>query len=228
MIKVLLADDQNLVRLGFRAMLNLADDIEVVGEAATGEEAIRLARETAADVVLMDIRMPVLDGLAATRCIVADEDLAGVKVIILTTYETDEYIFEALRIGASGFILKDTEFEDLAWAIRVVHRGDALLSPRVTRRVIADIAARPERRAVPPDVLSVLTEREREVMGLVARGWSNDDIASWLFVSPATAKTHIGRAMAKLRVHDRAQLVVMAYETGLVKPGDASELPQKA
>jgi DNA-binding NarL/FixJ family response regulator len=219
MIRVLLADDQALIRAGFRVLVGAAPDIEVVGEAADGAAAVALARSVAVDVVLMDIRMPGTDGLAATRQIVADPDLAGVRVIILTTYETDEYVFEAIRSGASGFLVKDTEPEDLASAIRVVARGDALLSPSVTRRLIASIAGRGAARTPDAARLAALTDREREVLALVAAGMSNDEIAAALFLSPLTAKTHVSRAMIKLGARDRAQLVVTAYETGLVRPG---------
>ena len=219
MIRVVLADDQALVRAGFRALLDSADGIEVAGEAADGEAALAVARETRPDVVLMDIRMPVLDGLEATRRVVADGELAGVRVLILTTFEVDEYVFEALRAGASGFVVKDIEPDDLLQAVRVVAGGDALLSPGVTRRLIAEFAARPEHRRTNPERLRELTEREREVLGLVARGRTNDEIAEELFVSPATAKTHVSRSMSKLDARDRAQLVVIAYETGLVTPG---------
>ena len=219
MIRVLLVDDQALVRAGFHALLASAAEIEVVGEAANGEEALHLARQTRPDVVLMDIRMPVLDGLEATRRIVADPQLSGVKVLILTTFEIDEYVFEALRAGASGFVLKDIEPAELLQAVRVVASGEALLSPSVTRRLIAEFAARPERPRATPAQLEVLTEREREVMALVAAGRSNEEIAEELVITPATAKTHVSRAMAKLGARDRAQLVVLAYETGLVRPG---------
>lgn len=219
MIRVVLADDQALLRNGFRVLLSSAPDIEVVGEAGTGGEALAVARAERADVILMDIRMPQMDGLEATRRIAADEDLAGVRVLVLTTYEEDDYLFAALRAGASGLLTKDVEVEDLVRAIHVVARGDALLSPVVTRRLIASIVERPE----PPDAsaadLAALTQREREVMALVARGMSNDEIATTLFLSPLTAKTHVSRAMTKLGVRDRAQLVVLAYETGLVTPG---------
>jgi DNA-binding NarL/FixJ family response regulator len=218
MIRVLLADDQALVRAGFRALLESADDIEVIGEAATGEQAVNLAKERRPDVILMDIRMPQMDGLAATRRIVSDQGLTGVHVLILTTFEVDEYVFEALRSGASGFVLKDIEPADLLQAVRVVAHGEALLSPSVTRRLIEEFAARPEQSRASPRQLDSLTEREREVMALVAAGCSNDEIAGQLSVSPATAKTHVSRAMAKLGARDRAQLVVLAYETGLVAP----------
>jgi DNA-binding NarL/FixJ family response regulator len=219
MIRVLLADDQALVRSGFRVLLEAAEDVEVIAEAADGAEAVAAARTHRADVVLMDIRMPGLDGLAATRRIAADDDLAGVKVLILTTFEADEYVLEALRAGASGFLTKDVELTDLLHAIRVVARGDALLSPAITRRLISRVLAQPERSTVDNSVLSVLTEREREILGLVGRGMSNEDIAAKLYLSPLTAKTHVSRAMTKLGARDRAQLVVLAYETGLVTPG---------
>ena len=217
-VKVLLADDQTLVRAGFRVLLERGHDIEVVGEVADGAAAIEAVRLLRPDVVLMDIRMPVLDGLEATREIVADERLAGVRVVMLTTYELDEYVFEALRVGASGFLLKDVDPADLRQAVRVAASGDALLSPSVTRRLIEFVAKAAPRRA-DPERLSLLTDREREVMALVGGGLSNDEIARRLFMSPATAKTHVSRAMAKLGARDRAQLVVLAYETGLVSPG---------
>lgn len=219
MIKVLLADDQALVRAGFRVLLQSASDLEVAGEAANGEQAVALAREARPNVVLMDIRMPVVDGLEATRRIASDESLAGVHVLILTTFEADEYVFEALRAGASGFVLKDIEPADLLQAIRVVAGGEALLSPSVTRRLIAEFAARPAKRRTSAKNLELLTEREREVLELVGQGQTNDEIASQLFVSPATVKTHVSRVMSKLYARDRAQLVVAAYETGLVVPG---------
>ena len=218
MIRVLLADDQMLVRAGFRALLDAQEDIDVVAEAADGEEALRQVRELGPDAVLMDIRMPVLDGLAATRRITADPALAEVKVVILTTFELDEYVFEAIRAGASGFLVKDTEPEELLRAVRAVVDGDALLSPGVTRRLIAEFAARSKEPAAAA-VLDRLTEREREVMALVGIGLSNEEIARRLVVSPLTAKTHVSRAMVKLNARDRAQLVVMAYESGLVRPG---------
>jgi DNA-binding NarL/FixJ family response regulator len=218
-IRVLLADDQALVRAGFRVLLESAPDVEVAGEAANGEEAVALAAQARPDVVLMDIRMPVLDGLEATRRIVADHGLEGTRVLILTTFEVDEYVFEALRVGASGFVVKDIEPADLLQAVRVVARGEALLSPTVTRRLIAEFAGRPERRRTSPAALGQLTDREREVMALVAAGRTNDEIAEQLFLSPATVKTHVSRTMSKLDARDRAQLVVLAYETGLVAPG---------
>ncbi|HEV8652016.1 MAG TPA: response regulator transcription factor [Actinomycetes bacterium] len=220
-IRVLLADDQKLVRAGFRVLLERGDDIEVVGDVADGAEAVDAARAARPDVVLMDIRMPVLDGLEATRRIVADELLAGVRVVVLTTFELDEYVFEALRAGASGFLLKDIDPDDLRQAVRVVAGGDALLSPSVTRRLITEFATRPARPPSDPARLAALTEREREVLALVAGGLSNQEIGQRLFMSPATAKTHVSRAMAKLGARDRAQLVVVAYETGLVTPGQS-------
>ncbi|MFI1650272.1 response regulator [Streptomyces avidinii] len=218
MIRVLLADDQLLVRAGFRALLDAQPDIGVVGEAADGDEAVRLVRELRPDVVLMDIRMPVLDGLAATRRIGEDDALADVRVVMLTTFELDEYVFEAIRSGASGFLVKDTEPEELLRAVRAVVAGDALLSPGVTRRLIAEFAARSKQPAAAAG-LGRLTDREREVMALVGMGLSNEEIARRLVVSPLTAKTHVSRTMVKLGARDRAQLVVLAYESGLVRPG---------
>jgi len=222
-IRVLLADDQALVRAGFRALLDDAGDIEVVGEAGDGAAAVDLARSTRPDVVLMDIRMPVLDGLEATRRIVADELLAGVRVLVLTTFELDEYVFEALAAGASGFLLKNTDPMELLRAVRVVAEGDALLAPSVTRRLIAEFAAARRQASAPAAAvdLAALTEREREVMALAGAGLSNEEIAERLVVSPATARTHVSRAMVKLGARDRAQLVVFAYESGLVSPGHA-------
>ncbi|MEO3741855.1 response regulator transcription factor [Plantactinospora sp. B5E13] len=218
MIRLLLADDQTLVRAGFRSILDGEDGIEVVGESADGATAVRLARQLRPDVVLMDIRMPVLDGLAATREI---SPMAGVRVIILTTFDLDEYVYAALRAGASGFLVKDTEPTELIHAVRVVARGDALIAPSITRRLIAEFSAR----ASHPDPgprLGGLTEREREVMALVAAGLSNDEIAQRLVLSPATAKTHVSRIMTKTGVRDRAQLVILAYESGLTVPGWAA------
>ncbi len=217
MIRILLADDQALVRAGFRALLDAQDDMKVVGDAVDGDDAVRLVTSLIPDVVLMDIRMPHCDGLEATRRIVADERLAQVKIIILTTFDLDEYIFESIRVGASGFLVKDTEPVDLIRGIQAVAQGDALLSPSVTRRLIAEFATL-TRKTVPMPELAALTEREREVMALVAAGLSNDEIAEKLVVSPATAKTHVSRAMVKLGARDRAQLVVFAYESGLVRP----------
>ena len=218
MIRVLLADDQALVRAGFRSLLNAEDDITVIGEVSDGAAAVEVARAEKPDVVLMDIRMPGMDGLEATRQIGAEEALSDVHVVILTTFDLDEYVFEALRVGASGFLVKDTEPVELLQAVRVVARGDALLSPGVTRRLVAEFATR-AREPRPSPELGQLTDREREVMGLVAAGLSNDQIAEKLVVSPATAKTHVSRAMVKLGARDRAQLVVFAYESGLVSPG---------
>jgi DNA-binding NarL/FixJ family response regulator len=218
MIRVVLADDQALVRAGFRVLLSAQEDLEVVGEAADGAEAVRVAGEARPDVILMDIRMPGVDGLEATRRICSDPGLAGVHILILTTFEEDEYVFEAIRFGASGFLVKDTEPVELLHAVRVVARGDALLSPGVTRRLIGEFAAKAKK--VPEmSTLDVLTEREREVVALVGEGLTNDEIAARLVVSPATAKTHVSRAMIKLNARDRAQLVVLAYESGLVRPG---------
>lgn len=217
MIRILLADDQALVRAGFRALLDAEANMQVIGEAADGNEAVRLALRLVPDIVLMDIRMPRCDGLDATQRIVADTRLAGVKIIILTTFDLDEYIFDALRAGASGFLVKDTEPIDLIRGIQAVVRGDGLLSPSVTRRLIAEFATLTSNTVPIPD-LAVLTEREREVMVLVAAGLSNEEIAKQLVVSPATAKTHVSRTMGKLGARDRAQLVVFAYESGLVRP----------
>lgn len=218
MIRVLLADDQLLVRAGFRALLDAQPDIEVAGEAADGEEAVAMVRESLPDLVLMDIRMPLVDGLAATRRITGDPALSGVRVVMLTTFELDEYVFEAIRSGASGFLVKDTEPDELLRAVRSVVDGDALLSPGVTRRLIAEFAARSKEPAA-AEGLAELTEREREVMALVGIGLSNEEIARRLVVSPLTAKTHVSRTMVKLGARDRAQLVVLAYESGLVRPG---------
>jgi len=218
MISVVIADDQALVRAGFRSLLDAQQDISVVGEAANGDEAVQLALEKRPDVVLMDIRMPVVDGLVATRRIVEDERLENVKVVILTTFDLDEYVFEAIRAGANGFLVKDTEPVELLRAVRAVVAGDALLSPSVTRRLIEEFATRAKDPAGLPD-LAALTDREREVVALVAGGLNNDEIAKRLIMSAATAKTHVSRAMIKLGARDRAQLVVFAYETGLVRAG---------
>jgi DNA-binding NarL/FixJ family response regulator len=217
-IRVVLVDDQALLRAGFRALIDAEDDIVVVGEAADGEQALRVVEDLKPDVVLMDIRMPRVDGLEATRRIVARPGLDDVHVLILTTFDLDEYVFEAIRIGASGFLVKDTEPTELLSGIRSVAGGDALLSPSVTRRLIAEFADR-SRAAASPTLLDVLTDREREVVSLVAGGLNNEEIAARLFLSPATAKTHVSRAMIKLHARDRAQLVVLAYESGLVRPG---------
>ncbi|MBU3060637.1 response regulator transcription factor [Nocardia sp. NEAU-G5] len=216
-IRVVVADDQALVRGGFAALLDAQEGIEVAGEAADGEQAVRLCRELVPDVVLMDIRMPVLDGLAATRQIAADPALAEVRVVVLTTFELDEYVFEAMRSGATGFLVKHTEPADLVKAVRVVAGGDALLSPSVTRRLVAEFASRAK--PAPAAELTELTDREREVMTLVAEGLTNAEIAERLFLSPATARTHVSRILLKLNARDRTQLVVMAYESGLVRPG---------
>jgi DNA-binding NarL/FixJ family response regulator len=223
-IRVVLADDQALLRAGIRALLDAEDDIEVVGEAADGAEAVALVRQTEPDVVLMDIRMPGTDGLEATRQIVADDRLAGTRVVVLTTFDLDEYVFEAVRLGASGFLVKDTEPAELLRGVRAVAAGDALLSPGVTRRLIGEFATRSRPHAVPAaDRLGELTDREREVVALVGEGLNNDEIATRLFLSPATAKTHVSRSMVKLHLRDRAQLVVLAYESGLVRPGWSQE-----
>jgi DNA-binding NarL/FixJ family response regulator len=219
MIAVVLADDQALIRSGLRLLLHSEPDIEIVGEASDGEDAVAVALATLPSVVLMDISMPGVDGIEATRRIAADERLAGVKVLILTSLETDERIFEALRAGASGFLLKDSDPAELVRGIKVVAEGGALLAPSVTRRLIADIASRPEASLEKPTRLEWLTDREREVMVLVALGLTNDEIADRLVISTATAKTHVGRAMRKVGAHDRAQLVVLAYESALVVPG---------
>jgi DNA-binding NarL/FixJ family response regulator len=217
-ITVVIADDQALVRCGFRALLDAQPDISVVGEAADGSEAVQLALEHHPDVVLMDVRMPGVDGLEATRRIAADERLAGVHVVILTTFDLDEYVFDAIRAGANGFLVKDTEPDELLRAVRVAVTGEALLSPRVTRRLIEEFATKAKIPITLPG-LANLTDREREVVGLVGGGLSNDEIAGRLVMSVATAKTHVSRAMIKLGARDRAQLVVFAYESGLVRPG---------
>jgi DNA-binding NarL/FixJ family response regulator len=220
-LRVVIADDHTVVRQGIRGVLEEVAGLEVVGEAGDGDEAVALARRHGPDVLLMDIRMPGTDGLAATRAIAADDRLAGVRVVMLTTFDLDEYVFEAIRAGAAGFLVKDTEPVELLRAVRAVAAGDALLSPGVTRRLIAAFADRSRAPRAAP-ALDVLTEREREVMALVAEGLSNDEIAERLYVSPMTAKTHVSRAMTKLAARDRAQLVVLAYESGLVRPGWSS------
>lgn len=219
MIRVLLADDQALIRAGFRVLLEAADDIEVIGEAVNGDQAVELAKSERPDVILMDIRMPGTDGLAATSQIAATDALNGVRVIILTTFETDEYVYQALRAGASGFLVKHTEPAELVRAVRVVAEGEALLSPSVTRRLVSEFAARTKRPSGPSAALAELTAREREVMALVAEGLTNAEIGERLFMSPATARTHVSRILTKLGARDRTQLVVMAYESGLVRPG---------
>lgn len=220
-IRVLLVDDQALVRAGFRVLLETDTEIEVVGEAEDGEQAVSLGAELAPDVILMDIRMPGTDGIEATRRILEASGEREPKVLVLTTFDADEYVYEALRVGASGFLLKDTEPRQLTDAIHVVASGQALLAPSVTRRLITEFASRPEIRRAHPAQLEALTEREHEVLVLVARGLSNDEIAETLFISPTTAKTHVSRVMMKLGARDRAQLVVFAYESGLVTPGSA-------
>jgi len=217
-IRVAIADDQPLVRTGFATMVSYAEDLEVVGEAANGAEAVDLALRALPDVLLMDVRMPVVDGIEATSRIAADPATSGVKVVMLTTFDVDDHVYAALRAGASGFLLKDVAPEELFNAIRVVAAGDALLAPAVTRRLIDEFAARPASR-MPADTLAPLTDREREVLALVGRGLTNDEIGRELYMSPATAKTHVGRAMTKLGARDRVQLVVLAYETGLLTPG---------
>ena len=218
-IRVLVADDQALVRAGFVALLDAQDGITVVAEADTGTAALAATRELRPDVVLMDIRMPEMDGLAATRAIAADPALAEVRVVVLTTFELDEYVFEAMRTGASGFLVKHTEPAELVRAVRVVADGEALLSPSVTRRLVSEFAARTKQSAGPSPALAELTSREREVMALVAEGLTNAEIGERLFMSPATARTHVSRILTKLGARDRTQLVVMAYESGLVRPG---------
>ncbi|QBI56388.1 response regulator transcription factor [Streptomonospora litoralis] len=218
MTRVVLADDQRLVRAGFRSMLDGEADISVVAEAGDGDEAVRAARAELPDVVLMDIRMPGVDGLEATRRIAADDRLRDVKVVILTTFDLDEYVYGALKAGAGGFLVKDTEPAELIHGVRVVARGDALLAPSVTRRLIGEFAGR-IKEPPPAPRLNSLTEREREVMAAVAEGLSNEELARRLVLSPATAKTHVSRVLTKLGARDRAQLVVIAYETGMVRPG---------
>lgn len=218
MIRVLLADDQALVRAGFASLLDAEDDIEVVAQAADGDEALRLAARHTPDVILMDIRMPGLDGIQATRKIANDPRLSSTHVVIVTTFELDEYIFEGLRAGAAGFLVKDTEAPDLIRAVRVAARGEALMSPKVTMRLIETFAMNTRETTRPPE-LDLLTPREREVVVAIASGLSNEEVADRLYMSASTAKTHVTRAMSKLGVRDRAQLVVLAYETGLVRPG---------
>ncbi|MFI5892583.1 response regulator [Actinoplanes sp. NPDC051513] len=215
MIRVLLVDDQPLIRSGFRALLDVEDDIEVVAEAANGSDGVALARQHLPDIALLDIQMPVVDGIEATRRIAADPALAGVHVVILTNYGLDEYVFNALRAGAAGFLVKDIEPEDFLHAIRVAARGDALLAPSITRKLIDRYVTQPPH-ASPGAALSALTNREREAVALVAQGLSNDEIAARMTISPTTAKTHVNRAMTKLHARDRAQLVVLAYQSGLM------------
>ncbi|MFC7549265.1 response regulator [Plantactinospora sp. GCM10030261] len=217
-IRVLLADDEGLVRSGFRLLLDVEDDVSVVAEATNGAEAVECARATRPDVVLMDIRMPKLDGIQATAQITGMPGLQHVRILILTTYDTDAHVFEALQAGASGFLLKDAGPAELLHAIRVIAAGEALLAPRITRRLIGQFTARRTAAKVAEDRLAVLTDREREVLTLVGRGLSNDEIGAELFLSPATARTHVSHAMAKLGARDRARLVVIAYQTGLVGP----------
>ncbi|MEW2500052.1 MULTISPECIES: response regulator transcription factor [unclassified Amycolatopsis] len=217
-ITVVLADDQALVRAGFRVLLETEDGFDVVGEAGDGAQAVALAAEHKPDIVVMDVRMPGTDGLEATRRITADPALAGVKVLVLTTFDVDEYVYEALRSGASGFLLKDTEPVEMLRALRVVAAGEALLAPTVTRRLISEFVGRPEHRRIDTAAVKEITDREREVLGLVAGGLSNDEIAAHLVISTATARTHVSRIMTKIGARDRAQLVVLAYESGLVTP----------
>jgi DNA-binding NarL/FixJ family response regulator len=219
MIRVLVADDQALVRGTVRLLVDTAPDLEVIGEAATGAEAVEIATSQQPDVLLMDVRMPVMDGIEATRQITGSAQTAGVRVLILTTFDLDEYVYAALRAGASGFLLKDTPPADLLTAIRIVATGDALLAPAVTRRLIAEFARLPQPGQQPTVTLEGVTERECEVLTLIARGLSNAEIAGALHVTMATAKTHVGRLLTKLGARDRAQLVIVAYETGLVQPG---------
>jgi DNA-binding NarL/FixJ family response regulator len=225
-IRVLLVDDQTLVREGFAQILSKDPDIEVAGQAGTGAEAIDLVRDVNPDVVFMDIRMPEMDGLEATRRILSDRRTRDTKVVILTTFEADEYVFTALADGASGFLLKDIEPDELRKAVKVAAAGEALLSPSVTRRLVEEYASSPTRPALDPGMLDILTDREREVMELVAEGLSNREISERLYLSPATVKTHVSRVLTKLNARDRAQLVVLAYETGLTIPGRPTDRGQ--
>ncbi|MFD8774900.1 response regulator [Streptomyces sp. NPDC059916] len=220
-VRVLLADDQTLVRAAFAMLVESAPDMEVVGQAGTGREAVEQARTRRADLIVMDIRMPDLDGIEATRLLAADEDLAGVKVLMLTTYDTDEHVVEALRAGASGFLVKDTKPAELLDAIRTVAAGESLLSPGPTARLIARVLRAPVEPGPVPPGLAALTDRERQVLTLVARGLTNTEAAEVLGLSPLTAKTHVSRIMGKLGARDRAQLVIVAYESGLIEPGGA-------
>jgi DNA-binding NarL/FixJ family response regulator len=219
-VSVGVADDQPLIRTGIRTMIEHTSDLVLVAEAADGEQAVAIARSHHPDVLLMDIRMPRVDGIEATRQITADPSLAAVRVVVLTTFDTDDHVYRAIRAGASGFLLKDAPPEDVLDAIRIVAGGDALLAPSVTRRLIADLAARPDVSRQRSAELDVLTDREREVLTLVGRGLSNTEIGAQLYVSPATAKAHVSHVMTKLLARDRAQLVVIAYESGLVRPGE--------
>lgn len=219
-VRVGVADDQPLIRTGLRAMIDHAADLTLVGEAEDGEQAVALAIRHRPDVVLMDIRMPRLDGIEATRRITTDPSLSGVRVVVLTTFDADDYVYAAIRAGASGFLLKDAPPEAVLEGIRVVALGDALIAPSITRRLIADLASRPDEDRPPPPELDILTDREREVLALVGRGLSNTEIGAQLYVSPATAKAHVSHVMTKLYARDRAQLVVVAYESGLVRPGE--------
>jgi DNA-binding NarL/FixJ family response regulator len=219
-ISCLVADDQAMVREGFGALLAAQPDLTVVGQAADGADAVRLADELRPDVILMDVRMPVMDGLEATRRILEHASDEAPRVLMLTTFDLDEYVYDALRSGASGFLLKDAPADELVHAVRVVAAGDALVSPSVMRRLIADFVAQPQRVRAEPVALDVLTPREREVLGLVARGLSNAEISTMLVVAPQTTKTHVGRILRKLNLRDRAQAVVAAYESGLIVPGE--------
>jgi DNA-binding NarL/FixJ family response regulator len=221
-LRVVLADDQVMVRSGLRALLAAEPDLEVVAEAGDGQQALAAVRTAYPDVVVMDIRMPVLDGLEATRAIAADPRLSDVRVLVLTTYDEDALVFEAIRAGAAGFLLKDAEPTELLRGIRIVAAGDTLLAPQAARRLVAAFASTPAPKGPAAKALDLLTDREREVVALVGRGLSNDEIAERLVISPATARTHVSRAMVKLAARDRAQLVVFAYESGLVQPGRTS------
>jgi DNA-binding NarL/FixJ family response regulator len=221
-IRIVLADDQVMIRAGLRTLLGSEPDLDVVAEVGDGQAALTEVRANRPDVVVMDIRMPILDGVAATRAIAADPELAGVRVLILTTFDEDALVFDAIRAGAAGFLLKDADPADLLRGIRVVAAGDALLGPQAARRLVAAFASIPSAQSPAVEGLGLLTEREREVVALVGRGLSNEDIAEWVSISPATARTHVSRAMVKLRARDRAQLVVFSYEAGLVRPGNAA------
>jgi len=219
MIKVLIVDDQALVRTGFRMILDAEDDLEVTGEAADGLEAMAAAKRTRPDVILMDVRMPNMNGIEATRQLVDKDDVEPIRVLILTTFDLDEYVYDALRAGASGFLLKDAPPEELVRAVRVVQQGDALIAPSITKRLIEEISQRPAQQGAPPEALETLTQRELQVLQLMARGLSNHEIAQELFVSDTTVKTHVGRVLMKLGLRDRVQAVVLAYESGVVRPG---------